>query len=221
MPHATDAIAARCAARGLDLHAATSVGAYNAEVPAEVHLPGEPDRMVLVIGNTKALWPLLDRFVREAAHMDDPVDRYVERVVGDAVAGMRDVVDVRFSHDAAPRLVAIQRLADVAGLAWLSPSHLCVHPTFGPWIALRAAIVLDRPFASPGTRLGSLCECSGRCMPALEAALAAGEANSAGVTEHWRRWLAVRDACPVGREHRYPDEQIEYHYTGARPSRWP
>jgi methylmalonic aciduria homocystinuria type C protein len=36
------------------------------------------------------------------------------------------------------------------------------------------------------------------------------------VSESWRLWLAVRDACPVGRSSRYPDEQCEYHY---RPSR--
>lgn len=44
-------------------------------------------------------------------------------------------------------------------------------------------------------------------MPALDAALGA---------EDWRRWLAVRDACPVGRAHRYSDAQIAYHYTKDR-----
>jgi hypothetical protein len=24
-------------------------------------------------------------------------------------------------------------------------------------------------------------------------------------------WLAVRDACPLGREHRYGDEQLAFH----------
>jgi cyanocobalamin reductase (cyanide-eliminating) / alkylcobalamin dealkylase len=32
----------------------------------------------------------------------------------------------------------------------------------------------------------------------------------------WRAWLAVRDACPVGREHRYGDDQIAYHYAKRR-----
>jgi methylmalonic aciduria homocystinuria type C protein len=32
----------------------------------------------------------------------------------------------------------------------------------------------------------------------------------------WRAWLAVRESCPVGREYRYCDAQIEYHYTKDR-----
>ncbi|MGH8586497.1 MAG: hypothetical protein ACREWE_10055 [Gammaproteobacteria bacterium] len=43
-----------------------------------------------------------------------------------------------------PRRVAMQRLAHLSGLAYLSPSHLNVHATYGPWIALRAAVVIDR-----------------------------------------------------------------------------
>jgi hypothetical protein len=30
---------------------------------------------------------------------------------------------------------------------------------------------------------------------------------------HWEDWLAVRDACPVGRHFRYPEGQLRYHYT--------
>jgi methylmalonic aciduria homocystinuria type C protein len=116
--------------------------------------------------------------------------------------------------------VAIQRLADEAGLAWLSPSHLCVHPTFGPWIALRAAIVIDVPAPPTTGAMAPLCDCDAHCLPKLQAALEAGEATSADVTQHWQHWVAMRDACPVGREHRYSDEQIAYHYIGRRPSRW-
>ena len=31
--------------------------------------------------------------------------------------------------------------------------------------------------------------------------------------------MAVRDACTVGREFRYSDDQIAYHYTKASPAR--
>ena len=33
------------------------------------------------------------------------------------------------------------------------------------------------------------------------------------VRENWRSWVAIRDACPLGKAHRYSDEQIRYHYT--------
>jgi methylmalonic aciduria homocystinuria type C protein len=36
------------------------------------------------------------------------------------------------------------------------------------------------------------------------------------VREQWRLWLAVRDACPVGREYRYSENQIRWHYAHDR-----
>lgn len=223
MPSSTDAqlVATRCRDAGLDLHAVTSVGRYNAVVTADVALPGDATASVVVIGNTRALWPHVDRFVQQSATpVHDPVDTYVQHVIGRATADLPHLIDVRYSHEPAPRLVAIQRLAHVAGMAWLSPSHLCVHPTFGPWIALRAAIVLGEPAPPAVAEPQPPCDCSMHCLPKLTEALAAGEATSAEVVEHWKYWLAMRDACPVGRQHRYSHEQIVYHYIGQRPSRW-
>lgn len=209
-------IAAHCLEEGLDLSARTTVGRYNREVDHPFRLEGADDRLVLVVGNTRVLWPLLRAAV--VAGDPDPVDTHVERVVGEAVDPCRDLVlDLRFSHQPPPRRIAIQRLAHVAGLAWLSPSHLCVHPEYGPWIALRAAVVLDLP-GEPSRPIAPPCDCSAGCLPWLETALAAGEpANQDDLRERWRLWLAVRDACPVGREHRYSEEQILYHYIGVRP----
>jgi cyanocobalamin reductase (cyanide-eliminating) / alkylcobalamin dealkylase len=191
---------------------------------------------VLVLGNTRALWPFVDCFVRESdGAVPDPVDEYVSRVVHGAVtaAGVTPV-DVRFDFEPPERRIAIQRLADVAGLAWLSPSHLCVHPVHGPWIALRAAVVLDAESLAVESLDAELtptawsqaamvpCDCAAHCRPVLERALAAGEpTNQAELRERWRLWLAVRDACPAGRQARYTDEQIVYHYTGRRPAHWP
>lgn len=42
------------------------------------------------------------------------------------------------------RYVAIQRMAHAAGLADLDQqTHLCLHPKFGPWFALRCVLVFD------------------------------------------------------------------------------
>ncbi len=44
------------------------------------------------------------------------------------------------------RLVALQKLAHVTGLAHLHPvAHLNVHPLHGPWLALRSVVVLTDP----------------------------------------------------------------------------
>jgi cyanocobalamin reductase (cyanide-eliminating) / alkylcobalamin dealkylase len=217
-----DEVAARCAIGGIDLSAVTSAGAYDALVDVPFRLGAPVDATVLVLGNTRALWPHLERFLRDHGPLDDPVDTYVIHTVHAATADVRDLLDIRFSHEPPPRRIAIQRLADRAGLAWLSPSHLCVHPTYGPWIALRAAIVLGRPLIDVPTAATARCECTTNCLPRLQEAIAAGEpSNNDEMVAQWHRWLAMRDACPVGREHRYSDEQIRYHYLGERPLGWP
>jgi len=206
---------------GLDLAATTAVGRYNQAVDHPYRLPGRDDRTVLVLGNTAAIWPHIGLWA-EAGNDRDPVDTYVESAVAAASTLGPAVIDIRYSHEPPPRRIAIQRLAHIAGLAWLSPSHLCVHPVFGPWIALRAAIVLDTAHSDPARPMSPPCACEDHCLPYLEAAVTPGvPENRAELEAGWQRRLAVRDACPVGREHRYSDEQIRYHYAGIRPSSWP
>ncbi len=216
-------IARRCAAGGVDLCAACAQADYDAVVPADYRLPdvGRPRALVVVLGNSRALWP----HVRDAVARgdDDPVDAHVTRVVTEAVEAAlapwspRPRAELRFAPEPPPRRVALQRLAHVAGLAWLAPSHLCVHPVFGPWIALRAAVVIDVDGPDPVPPIAAPCDCATGCGPALERALAAGPPQGqAELRERWQLWLGVRDACPVGRAHRYDDAQIRYHYAGDR-----
>jgi len=217
-------IAARCAAAGLDLCATCAAEDYQREVDPAYRLPdhGRARALVIVVGNTRALWPIV-RAARAAGQLPgrDPIDRHVTATVHGAVAAALAAhapglaAEIRFSPEPPPRRVAMQRLAAVAGLAWLSPSHLSVHPVYGPWIGLRAAIVLDVDGPPPRPRLPAPCDCATGCAPHLALALAPGAPSSAAeLRPRWRAWLAVRDACPVGRAHRYDDAQLRYHYTG-------
>lgn len=156
----------------------------------------------LLVGNTRALWPI---FV--AARKDDPallasrdpLDLYTECTFARAYPGAR----VWFAHrryDGA--FLPFQKIAVAAGLAALAPTQLVIHPVYGPWFALRALVALDGdppPRAAPLTY-----RCTGECAARLSDALQADD---------WRAWLAMRDACRVGREFRYGDSQLAYHYT--------
>ena len=55
--------------------------------------------------------------------------------------------------------------------------------------------------------------CTHACTPAFRRALTADPWLT---SEPWWLWLAVRDACPLGREHRYGEDQIVYHYVKDR-----
>jgi methylmalonic aciduria homocystinuria type C protein len=225
------AIAQQLAPRGLDLVHPFPVAACNARVDGaqRLHDLGRPDALGVLIGNTRALWaPFVaacdaDAALRASA---DPVERYVEACVTPVLAALAVRRAVRWAHDPPPRL-AIQRLADVTGLAPLSAVGLNVHPVYGPWLALRAAVVLDvagpaeLPVAAPPCS-----DCTRRCGPLFERARAA-QRGHVGIAGTWPLWLAVRDACPVGRAHRYDEAQIRYHYArnrsalGARAARPP
>jgi methylmalonic aciduria homocystinuria type C protein len=199
-------VIAALAERGLDLSARLAVADYNAVVPPALRLPGD---CALVVGNTRALWP---KFLASGKRLlDDYVMESVTAAAGDAPRA------IRWAHDV-PATVAIQRAAAIAGLAYLAPSHLCVHPEYGPWIALRAVIVLDEDAPPRAPAIAPPCDCARGCGPAFERAMAAGEPRSTEeLRARWRLWLDVRDACPVGRVHRYSEEQILFHYAGRSP----
>lgn len=238
-----EGLAARLMEAGLDLCAATQVGRYNATIAArapEFELPdyGNPRSLVVVIGNTRALWPrLLEAMAEDETLMGhpDPVDTYAQREIERAVGEVVEETGIEASYRLAAHVpergasvenggVAIQELARIAGMADLSPSNLAVHPEHGPWIALRAAVVFDTE-GPDDTVVVQVCkDCEAPCTDALEAALQATRESQQDeeeplddpVARHWEKWLDVREACPVGEGSKYPPEQSEYHYKKDR-----
>jgi hypothetical protein len=165
---------------------------------------GGAERLGLLIGNTRALWP---RFAGAMAMADpelaaarDPLDRYTERCLDAAFPGAR----IYYGHRRyAGAFVPLQHLAVATGLGALAPSHLVIHPIYGPWFALRAAIVIDGAPPPACAPIARPCQCDAECTTVLERAQRSTD---------WRDWLAVRDACRL-RTWRYSDEQIRFHYV--------
>ncbi|HZR71088.1 MAG TPA: hypothetical protein VFB01_18765 [Burkholderiales bacterium] len=218
-----DGIAQRAAAAGLDLAHPLNAAWYDDVVEPTWALPdvGRRDALAVLLASSRALWP---RFVaalrREPARIEspDPLDDYVGDAVLAAVRPLGERWEVRLAHEPPPRRIAIQRLAHLAGFAFLGSGFLNVHPTFGPWIALRAVVVVDVPGPATRPSLADPCGgCTASCVAARERALAAsGGTGEAELRESWRVWLAAREACPVGAAHRYDDAQIRYTYTKDR-----
>jgi cyanocobalamin reductase (cyanide-eliminating) / alkylcobalamin dealkylase len=177
-----------------------------AGVPGLEPLVDSARRRGVIVGNTRALWPIFvaARAADPALQADpDPLERYTETTIARAFPG----APTWFSHRRyAGAFLPFQRLAVAAGLAALAPTQLVVHPVFGPWFALRAVIALA---GDPPARVElPPYRCTGDCEARLAAALASGG--------DWRAWLAVRDGCTVGRAFRYSDAQLAYHYTKNR-----
>jgi len=212
-----DSVAWRARSHGLDLAAGGRADVFHREAPEGARLPavGREDALVIVLGNTRALWaPFVAALEREPARREvaHPLDAWIEEVVGAIAAEtLADVPHaVRFAHDPPPRRLPFARLAHAVGLGQLGPS-LCIHPEHGPWIALRAALVVGVPGPATAPRPRPCDACAEQpCVPAM--AEAAARATPGDL---WS-WLAVRDACPVGPASRYGPRQLAYHYGRDR-----
>jgi cyanocobalamin reductase (cyanide-eliminating) / alkylcobalamin dealkylase len=213
-------IAADLTRQGLDLLTPFAVQDYNAVVEKRLHLPTfDRDRTLgLLIGSTRAFWPCFLGELRGDRSLQRSLDP-VQDFVAASMARLRQRAEcrneLRFAHETSPdRLVALQRLAHLAGLAWLAPCNLSIHPVYGPWIALRAVWILDAtgPQGPPPAWVPPCAACPTACSPAFERARAFSSHDLA----QWQPWLEVRDACPLGRQYRYSDAQIQYHYGKDR-----
>jgi len=219
-----DQLRQACAEAGFDLVQPLQVGWYNELVTGTLKLEdfGSASHLAIVVGNTRALWPKFLRALRREPDLlaaPHPLQSYTEQTISRAVSLLGLTVGVRWSHAGGAGLVAMQRLAQAAGLAYLAESQLSVHPTYGPWIALRAALSCALPGPSgPAPELRHPCGgCGTRCRPAFERALRASQgAAGVSVEPSWQLWLACRDACPTGHQHRYDEAQICYHYLKDR-----
>jgi NAD-dependent dihydropyrimidine dehydrogenase PreA subunit len=221
------------APHGLNLVAATPVARYDAAVK-EVSRAGAIDetaRSIVIVGNGgAAMWQAFQRHL--AAHpgwfqRDNPLDDFtrdvIERDVVTALsdAGRRSTIVYPFMSNG-PTLNFIE-LAKIAGLAGPSILGVTVHPTYGPWIAFRAAILLDEELDSPGEaeNFDPCPRCVPRsCMPACPVGAISVDAgwdipkcltHRVEVEPECAPRCYARAGCVLGPEHRYPDDELAYH----------
>jgi methylmalonic aciduria homocystinuria type C protein len=188
--------------------------------------------LVLLLGNTKAVWPLFLTWLGKQPDIEntvDPFDTYISSVIVPAVATHinRDH-EIFYPWEGGERLVSMQRVAVAGALCYLdNDTHLAIHPQFGAWVAFRAVLVLDFPASDLGdvpSKLGCLLsdEEKAAARMAMAAALqVSDEANlctqlhgANGIkTDVRMAWAALRDCVKTGREYRYSEAQLNYHYT--------
>lgn len=225
-PSSVETFQARCLAAGFDVVHPFGVDAYNDAASAEHRLPrvsGSGGEGFLV-GNTRGLWPaFLEALRAEPARLEreHPLDAYTEERLAHAAAAFDAEHIILWAHEPPPSAVPVQRIAQATGLAWLSPSHLSIHPEFGPWLAFRAVVLVAGSVpadTSPSLPCPDPCNrCAKPCVPALADALAASATlGHDAVAEHFALFRRVRDVCPEGLAHRYGEVQLRYHYTKDR-----
>jgi len=231
------------APHGLNLVAATPVARYDIAVKEISRVSAiDPDsRSIVVIGNGGgALWASLKSHAARHPgwwNRDNPLDDFTREVVERDIAapvrasGARCVTVYPFMSNG-PTLNFIE-LGKVAGIAGPSILGVTVHPKYGPWIAFRAALLLDEEIDSPGDALGfDPCpRCTARsCIPACPANAVNAQSgwdipkcltHRVEVETDCTPRCHARAGCVLGPGHRYPDDELAFHQMRALRSMRP
>lgn len=198
-------------------------GAFYPEPRDEV--PPLPDgreaaTLLLVSQTGSAFW---DKLQTQAEFPGpDPVDRWNARLLGELATDLGFGLALPFGG---PPYHPFQRWALRADpeLA-ISPLGILIHPEHGLWLALRGALLLAQRVACPppGARTSPCAGCAAK--PCLATCPVSAFKPSGYDVRACRTCLATlsgqacmiqgclaRNACPVGREHRYPTAELQHH----------
>ncbi|MES1158079.1 MAG: hypothetical protein ABUL67_03160 [Haliangium ochraceum] len=173
------------------------------------------------------------RFQGQAAGQppgDDPLDRHTRSSIDNAVSDVLGPTGLNvgsrtmypFMTEPARSALPFQRLGVAAGLPAAGPLGLQIHPTYGPWWAYRALIVVAAPLVG-GPPLAASCPgCPRPCEAACPGgAVAAGGFAVGACGAHRLRdprchdSCAARLGCPVGSDHSYPASQAAFHMRSS------
>jgi len=234
-------VRAAAALHGLNLFAAVPLARYDAAVKpqARASLIDPAARSIVVLGNGGGhFWAAFKRYAARNLgwwERENPLDDFTREVVAREVArplreaALRHTIVHPFMHPVVhggPTLdfVELGKVAEIAGPSILG---VVVHPVFGPWIAFRAALLLDVAVDVPGgARAFDPCpgcvprSCIGAC-PAGAVSFPAGWdvpkclTHRVEVEPECAGRCHARAGCVIGPEHRYPDDELAYHQMRA------
>jgi hypothetical protein len=223
---------------GLNLVAALSVTRYEAAgaAPATVEAITQLGaRSIIVVANGGGdFWRAFTRYAdvhRGWLERPDPLDDFTRAIVEDTLtpavcaAGVTCTPVYPFASD--PPQLNFMQLGRLAGLAGPSIIGVVVHPIYGPWLAFRAALLVDVVLDVPGAALGfDPCPtCVARsCIKGCPAEAVSNEHgwDLAGCLKFRVEQepacaprCHARAACVLGPEYRYPDAELAYHQRRA------
>jgi hypothetical protein len=216
---------------------AMRTAAFESAAPSPEMLGGANlgPRSIIVIGNGGGdFWRAFSSFADRRPGWSDranPLDDFTREIIEHEVvpvvreSGAQCLTVYPFMHGG-PTLNFIE-LAKLAGLGGPSIIGVVLNQAYGPWIAFRAALIVDVDLDLPGDAIG-FDPCPG-CMPrsCITACPAAAVSFPAGwdipkclthrveVGADCAPRCHARVGCVIGPEHRYPDDELAYHQRRA------
>ncbi|KAK9857585.1 hypothetical protein WJX84_000118 [Apatococcus fuscideae] len=237
---ALDRLRSCLAPTGLDLVAPFSLDwctdPEHPSLAAHLQNGSEGQAMAVLVGNSRKLWqPFLShwRSSEDLQASENPLDTYIQtelvNVLSTDLKGLRWRIcwPDTMTREGGP--MAMQRLAHTIGFAYYdTTSHLCLHPKLGPWFSMRAVLVFDGlSYAGPSPQPPK-CPLSAQTLAYIKMAVRSArtsmdaaesqprsseDSNGGPTSQHWQKWVAVREATCPGNPWKFDNRQMEYHYT--------
>ena len=211
-------------AAGLNLHAVFDFAALPVPLATELRRDFAPEhacRQLILIGNAgRAMWTALQASGIASA---DAIDDFSVQTVMRWFAGQfpQHRCTLLYPGDAP---LGLQTLGQLAGWHRPTPFMLGILPQWGSWFGYRVALLADTalPPTAPLRAESPCAACSEKpCIAACPAQAMTPTGFDLQRCAAYRlrpdspcrfRCLA-RDACPVGREHRYDEAQLRHSYS--------
>lgn len=221
---------------GLNLIAAVPAARYDAIAPPSMRAQAlaPAAKSIVVIGNGGgAFWHAFTTYAdahpgwRDRTH---PLDDFTRELIANQIVpvltgqGVACTPAYPFIGEGTLSFLGLGKLAGLGGPSILG---VLIHPAYGPWIAFRAALLLDVALDQPGEAadFDPCPQCLTRtCITACPASAVSFPAgwDIPGCLTHRVEVEAdcasqchARVACVIGPNHRYPDDELAYHHRRA------
>ena len=148
-------LTSRLVPHGIDIVHPFEIQSYNKEAKEPLPTFEKTKTAAIVLGNSINLWTSFLEYLKSHPALlehENPLDEYLsvvmQPVMEDLKAMLGDVhTEVRLSTGTmgcSSEFVDLLCAARVSGLAHFNPTcHLCLHPVYGPWWAMRAVLIFD------------------------------------------------------------------------------
>jgi len=159
--------------------------------------------------------------------LDDFTREVVERDLTAPLAARRMPYTTVYPFVSGTASLNFMQLGKMAGLGGASIVGVVVHPTYGPWMAFRAAILLEEMIDAPGEAAGfdpcptcTVRSCIEAC-PVSAVSFPKGWDVSACYKHRFENEADcggrchARAGCVLGPEYRYPADELAYHQGRA------
>lgn len=209
---------------GLNLHAVFDIQALPLNVKQQLDAGNDNlsnFRQIILLGHGgRDFW---DALKKSNTNSNNPVDDYTCTLVNDWLYSFSQAISYKIIFPG-PCDINLQGLGQLAGWHHPSPLMLGINNEWGTWYAYRALVLTDSEFFShhkiePGFSPCDNCNskpcitsCHGKAVSEKVFLLEKCVGYRKQENSPCRFTCQSRMSCPVATEHRYSEEQINYHY---------